>query len=108
MMAWISMTVGQEYSVAHEFLDRAVEIIEWGRTVWKNVSSDDRGAIFELTFLRLVRALRMAASMKARHLMHYFIQFLTRLSCRFTLKILGVLMSLSKLSWKKQTRSSTM
>jgi len=44
-----------------EFLHRAVDVVEWGRSVWKNVSREDRGTIFEESFLRGLRAMHLEA-----------------------------------------------
>lgn len=49
---------------ALDYYERAIEIIEWGRQVCRNVSKDDRGVIFEATFLRGVKSLRLDAAMK--------------------------------------------
>ncbi|KAG1791237.1 uncharacterized protein HD556DRAFT_1386844 [Suillus plorans] len=48
-----------------QFLKRAVDLLEWGRNVWKNVHKDDRGAIFQDTFLRGVRSLHLKMFMNA-------------------------------------------
>jgi stress-induced-phosphoprotein 1 len=63
LKAFLDMGISQEYLVAHEFCTRAIEVIEWGRAIWKDIPREDKGSIFELTFLRAVRALRMDASM---------------------------------------------
>lgn len=49
-----------------QFLKRAVDLLEWGRNVWKNVHKDDRGAIFQDTFLRGVRSLHLKMFMNVR------------------------------------------
>ncbi|KAG2128642.1 uncharacterized protein EDB93DRAFT_1184074 [Suillus bovinus] len=48
-----------------QFLKRAIDLLEWGRNVWKNVPKDDRGAIFQDTFLRGVRSLHLKMFMDA-------------------------------------------
>lgn len=45
-------------------MTRAVEILQWGRELWEDIPKDDRGAIFELTFLRGLRSLRLEYLMK--------------------------------------------
>lgn len=52
------------YSVTVEFISHALEVLEWGRKTWKNVSREDRGSIFEDTFIRGVRSLHIDAFMK--------------------------------------------
>ncbi|KAG2067570.1 hypothetical protein BDR04DRAFT_1026975 [Suillus decipiens] len=47
------------------FLKRAIELLEWGRSVWKNVADKDRGTIFQDTFLRSVRTLHLNMYMDA-------------------------------------------
>ncbi|KAJ7580088.1 hypothetical protein C8J56DRAFT_867365 [Mycena floridula] len=44
-----------------EYLSRAFEVLNWGRTVWKSVPSTDRGVIFDLTFVRGVHSLYLTA-----------------------------------------------
>ncbi|KAF7798630.1 hypothetical protein EIP86_009852 [Pleurotus ostreatoroseus] len=51
--------------VGVEFIGKAIEIIEWGRQVWRNVRKEDRGVIFEETFLRGVQSLHLETYMKA-------------------------------------------
>jgi hypothetical protein len=48
-------------SVEVEFLGYALEVLDWGSRVWKDVPKDDRGAIFERTFIRGVRSLHIRA-----------------------------------------------
>lgn len=50
--------------VGVEFIGKAIEIIEWGRQVWRNVRKEDRGVIFEETFLRGVQSLHLETFMK--------------------------------------------
>lgn len=66
MRGFIEHILRRQYLPAHEFLSRAIEVIEWGRTVWKDVPTEERGAIFEATFLRSVRALHLEVSMSVR------------------------------------------
>lgn len=47
------------------FLKRAIELLEWGRDVWKNVADKDRGTIFQDTFLRCVRTMHLSMFMDA-------------------------------------------
>lgn len=42
-------------------LNRALEVLRWGRKEWKDVSPVDRGVIFELTFVNGVRSLLVQA-----------------------------------------------
>jgi stress-induced-phosphoprotein 1 len=49
-----------------EFYRRAIDIVEWGRSVWKGVSIRERGSIFEETFLRGLRGMHLDALMQVR------------------------------------------
>lgn len=44
-----------------EFTRHAVEIIDWGRKIWKDVPRADRGTIFDSTFLRGALSLEIEA-----------------------------------------------
>ena len=55
---------------AFEFFSRAVEVLEWGRQIWNDVSVEHRGVVFELSFIRGVRRLQLSC-------MH-------EVSCRFS------------------------
>lgn len=57
------------FGVKVEFLSRAIEVLEWGRTAWKNVPVDDRGVIFEDTFIHGLRAMHLEALMEVRLLL---------------------------------------
>ncbi|KAF9056034.1 hypothetical protein BJ165DRAFT_1521989 [Panaeolus papilionaceus] len=48
-----------QYGPALEYLSQTTELLEWGRRVWHNVSSDDKGAIFDPTFIRGVKRLKL-------------------------------------------------
>ncbi|KAG1733916.1 uncharacterized protein EDB91DRAFT_1148001 [Suillus paluster] len=50
-----------------QFLKRAVDLLEWGRNIWKNVTHTDRGAIFQDTFVRGVRSMHLSMFMDAYH-----------------------------------------
>lgn len=50
--------------VGVEFIGKAIEVIEWGRQVWRSVKKEDRGVIFERTFLRGVQSLHLEVFMK--------------------------------------------
>jgi hypothetical protein len=52
------------YTTEVEMLTCSLEILEWGQRKWSSVSKDDKGAIFENTFIRGVRLMRLAALMR--------------------------------------------
>jgi hypothetical protein len=40
-----------------EYYRQALDLVEWGRTIWKDVPKSSRGAIFEHSFLIGIRSL---------------------------------------------------
>lgn len=60
IQAFIQNSFGR-HTAGVEFFSRAVDVLEWGRRVWKDVPKDDRGAIFEVTFVRGVKRLYLSA-----------------------------------------------
>ncbi|KAF9269233.1 hypothetical protein L218DRAFT_851642 [Marasmius fiardii PR-910] len=54
----------QDYALEMEYLDKALEIINWGRRAWHGISTVNRGVIFLDTFLYGVQKLHMEAVMK--------------------------------------------
>ncbi|KAJ7492236.1 hypothetical protein FB451DRAFT_522879 [Mycena latifolia] len=46
-----------------EFYQRILDLLEWGRRTWPNVASEDRGVIFEASFVRGIRRLHLPAVM---------------------------------------------
>jgi hypothetical protein len=44
-----------------EMYTRCIEILEWGRKTWCNIPREERGAIFEPTFIMGVRTMRLEA-----------------------------------------------
>ncbi|KAG2756989.1 hypothetical protein P692DRAFT_20814377 [Suillus brevipes Sb2] len=48
-----------------EYYRRALDLVEWGRTIWKDVPKASRGAIFEHSFLIGVRSLYLKMFMNA-------------------------------------------
>lgn len=47
-----------------EFYQRTLDLLEWGRRTWHNVASEDRGIIFEASFVRGVRRLHLPAVLR--------------------------------------------
>lgn len=60
-MCGIMASATQRLSVAVEYHTRALEVLEWGSRLWKDVAPDDRGCIFERTFIRGVRRLQLTS-----------------------------------------------
>lgn len=51
---------------AVQWYDYAIDLIERGKKVWRNVPMIDRGVIFEETFIRGAKALRLECFMQVR------------------------------------------
>ena len=51
---------------AFEYYNRVIEVLQWGRHAWRDASKDDRGAIFQPTFLTGVKCLRLDTLVKVR------------------------------------------
>lgn len=68
MRGFLSGKLQAENHVAEEeFIKRALEILEWGRTgPWKEVPDTTKGVIFSRTFMRGVRVLHMESYMGVR------------------------------------------
>ena len=63
MRAFVSASTKQHVT-AVELYSRAVEILQWGQQKWKDVPSDDKGSIFEPTYIRGVKRFYMTALME--------------------------------------------
>ncbi|OBZ79655.1 Small glutamine-rich tetratricopeptide repeat-containing protein beta [Grifola frondosa] len=63
MRAFLESGLRSNHQLSSELYGRVVEILEWGRRAWKDVSRDDRGVVFEDSFLRGVRSMRLEVQM---------------------------------------------
>ncbi|KAJ2917883.1 hypothetical protein MD484_g2579, partial [Candolleomyces efflorescens] len=59
--AWFRANLEGHFDFAHEMFMNAVDVLEWGRNQWPDVSKDDRGAIFERGFIRSVKLMYLEA-----------------------------------------------
>ncbi|KAI0651477.1 hypothetical protein C8Q79DRAFT_37630 [Trametes meyenii] len=50
---------------ALDLYSAALEVLHWGNEVWKDASFEDKGAIFQDTFIRGIKCLRLNAFMEA-------------------------------------------
>ncbi|KAI0040123.1 hypothetical protein FA95DRAFT_1566656 [Auriscalpium vulgare] len=57
----MAMNMRRDYETAYTVLSKAQRIIEWGRTEWEGVSTDDRGTIFSDTFYAAVASMALVA-----------------------------------------------
>lgn len=51
---------------ALEFYSQALDILQWSRTVWPEVPREERGSVFDVTFIRGVRRLFLSALVEVR------------------------------------------
>ncbi|KAI0757372.1 hypothetical protein C8Q80DRAFT_1282310 [Daedaleopsis nitida] len=65
MRAHFDIFLRNSIDVSLEFFTSALELLQWGSQYWKDVSFQDKGAIFQPTFIRAIKALRLDAYMKA-------------------------------------------
>jgi hypothetical protein len=54
------------YDAALEFYRSAIDVLEWGRREWKDVSPDQRGVIFDETFIIGIKRLMLHTMMEVR------------------------------------------
>ncbi len=59
MRAFMESTMKGSPETALEWLDSALEVLVWGRERYSGVSSEEKGAIFQHTFIRGVKCLRL-------------------------------------------------
>jgi hypothetical protein len=65
LSAWLLQGIfafgAQRPIVSVEFLSRVVDVLDWGSRIWQNVPRDDRGCIFDWSFIRGVKRLQIQA-----------------------------------------------
>lgn len=69
MRGFLDGTLSREYGHKYEFFKNAVTVLRWGAKTWKNVPREDRGAIFEATFINGVRRMYLDAITEVRLLL---------------------------------------
>ncbi|TFY83617.1 hypothetical protein EWM64_g403 [Hericium alpestre] len=65
MRASVEAGLKSKHAEAVAAYDKVLKVQRWGREEWKNISKDDRGAVFEDTLIRGVRCLRLDSYMQA-------------------------------------------
>ncbi|KAF9068932.1 hypothetical protein BDP27DRAFT_1326133 [Rhodocollybia butyracea] len=65
VIGFIAHKVTSNYTFAVESLRNALNFLTWGRKVWKDVSKEERGTIFDITFRRGVWNLYLDSLMAA-------------------------------------------
>jgi hypothetical protein len=67
MRGWFEETLGDEVATALEFYNSAIEILKWGAERWRDVPFEDKGAVFQPTFIRGIKCLRLDLLLKVCH-----------------------------------------
>ena len=61
MRAFMEDKLKDNIETALEFYTTALELLQWGNELWKDVPYDDKGVIFKPTIVRAVKCLRLDA-----------------------------------------------
>lgn len=64
MRAFIEDSLNENVETALDFYTSAIEVLNWGAERWKDVPNEQKGTIFEPTFVRGVKCLHLDALMK--------------------------------------------
>ncbi|KAM5536003.1 hypothetical protein V8D89_010261 [Ganoderma adspersum] len=65
LRAYFADRSGQSKTVAMQYYNSIVDVLEWGATTWHDVPTSDRGVIFLKTFVRAIRRIRLEAYLSA-------------------------------------------
>ncbi|KAH6916700.1 hypothetical protein BKA70DRAFT_1250302 [Coprinopsis sp. MPI-PUGE-AT-0042] len=57
--AYFRSELANHREVAHDLYNNALGVLQWGREIWADVPKEDRGAVFERSFIRGVKRLKM-------------------------------------------------
>lgn len=66
LRAYFADRSGQSKTVALQYYNSIVDVLEWGATTWHDVPTSDRGVIFLKTFVRAIRRIRLEAYLSVR------------------------------------------
>lgn len=64
MRAFMEGSFRSLHSLELEFLNTVLDILEWGRKVFRDIPREERGTVFDLTFVRGVRNMHLHALME--------------------------------------------
>ncbi|KAI1794019.1 TPR-like protein [Ganoderma leucocontextum] len=65
LRAYFADRSGQSKTVAMQYYNSIVDVLEWGARTWHDVSTSDRGVIFLKTFVRAIKRIRMETYLSA-------------------------------------------
>lgn len=66
MRAFMEDRLKNDTDAALQFLTSALELLRWGAEYWKEVPENDKGAIFQTSFIRGVKCMHLNIFMKVR------------------------------------------
>ena len=59
--AYITHESGRDLDTAVQWYGNILDVLDWGAERWKDVPNADRGYIFQKTFVRAIKRIRMGA-----------------------------------------------
>ncbi|PIL31505.1 transporter [Ganoderma sinense ZZ0214-1] len=65
LRAYFADRSGQSKTVAMQYYNSIVDVLEWGAKTWHGVPTSDRGVIFLKTFVRAIRRIRLETYLSA-------------------------------------------
>ncbi|EIW64992.1 uncharacterized protein TRAVEDRAFT_68650 [Trametes versicolor FP-101664 SS1] len=65
MQGFFKDHISNDFVTALDFYNTAIEVLQWGTALWRDVSTEWKGAIFQASFLRGVKCLRLDTLAKA-------------------------------------------
>lgn len=68
MRGFFEHSLKEDFNASLGFFDNVLEVLEWGRRFWPDEPKENRGAVFQKTFLRGVRCLRLETLVKVHYL----------------------------------------
>ncbi len=66
LRAYFADRSGQSKTVALQYYNSIVDVLEWGAKTWHDVPTSDRGVIFLKTFVRAIKRIRLEAYLSVR------------------------------------------
>ena len=66
MRAFMQSNLTPDIEAALDFYTSAIEVLSWGIDLWKDVPNSEKGSIFQPSFLRGVKCLRLDAMLQVR------------------------------------------
>lgn len=64
MQGFFKDHISNDFVTALDFYNSAIEVLQWGTALWRDVSTEWKGAIFQTSFLRGVKCLRLDTFVK--------------------------------------------